>query len=251
MPGLNWTTPTKRRTRCWSVPWASPPPPGSRAPSSSQTQRWPTFSPNTDDGARTTPASLPTCAPAPTRPTTSPTAPTGTSTATPTADPSDPTAPDPTGGTNPTAGPTGPLLPRPITHPVTYPADESALLPIQRDAAIRGDREASLTLVIFGDLTCPNTARFVRTIPQLERLYGDTLRVVFKYYPLPGRVGAMQAAEAIQLVGRTGEPLIGKLLMLDARCMAWQTVRYSRDESCAVCGKNQSNEQKEPANEIA
>jgi protein-disulfide isomerase len=79
---------------------------------------------------------------------------------------------------------------------VTYPADESALLPIQRDAAIRGDREASLTLVIFGDLTCPNTARFVRTIPQLERVYGDTLRVVFKYYPLPGRVGSMQAAEA-------------------------------------------------------
>lgn len=87
--------------------------------------------------------------------------------------------------------------------------------------------------------------------PDATEAVEERCAVMGVFAPLVGIIGAMQAAEAIQLVGRTGEPLIGKLLMLDARCMAWQTVRYSRDESCAVCGKNQSNEQKEPANEIA
>ncbi|MFO0659766.1 MAG: thioredoxin domain-containing protein [Polyangiaceae bacterium] len=116
-----------------------------------------------------------------------------------TPSPSDTTIPDPSTTStapNPLMGPSGSLLPRAATHPATYPADESALLPVQKDAAVRGDREAALTLVVFGDLTCPNTAKFLRTVPQLERVYGDSLRVVYKHYPLPGRVGAMMAAEA-------------------------------------------------------
>ena len=55
------------------------------------------------------------------------------------------------------------------------------------------------------------------------------------FAPLVGIIGAMQAAEAIRLLTGLGEALVGRLLMLDARTMSWQSVRYTRDEACQAC----------------
>lgn len=55
--------------------------------------------------------------------------------------------------------------------------------------------------------------------------------------PLVGVVGVMQAIEAIKLLAGMGEPLVGRLLCVDALTMQWQTVRYVKDPECAVCGE--------------
>jgi adenylyltransferase/sulfurtransferase len=55
------------------------------------------------------------------------------------------------------------------------------------------------------------------------------------FAPLVGIIGAMQAAEAIRLLCDIGEPLVGRMLMLDGRVLDWQTVRFRRDPHCAVC----------------
>ena len=55
------------------------------------------------------------------------------------------------------------------------------------------------------------------------------------FAPLVGIIGTMQAAEAIRLISGIGEPLTGRLLMFDARSLSWQTVKFRRDEQCAVC----------------
>ncbi len=55
------------------------------------------------------------------------------------------------------------------------------------------------------------------------------------FAPLVGIIGTMQAAEAIRLLSSIGEPLIGRMLMLDGKSLNWQTVRFSRDAHCAVC----------------
>jgi molybdopterin-synthase adenylyltransferase len=55
------------------------------------------------------------------------------------------------------------------------------------------------------------------------------------FAPLTGIVGAMQAAEAAKMI--IGLPtLSGRLLIVDARTMDWQTIRLARDPACAVCG---------------
>ncbi len=54
--------------------------------------------------------------------------------------------------------------------------------------------------------------------------------------PLVGIIGSMQAAEAIKLIAGIGEPLVGRLLCLDALTMQWHSVRFKRDPECAVCG---------------
>ncbi len=56
------------------------------------------------------------------------------------------------------------------------------------------------------------------------------------FAPLVGIIGAMQAAEALKLLAVTGEPLAGRLLMLDARRMEWQVIALQRHAGCTVCG---------------
>lgn len=56
------------------------------------------------------------------------------------------------------------------------------------------------------------------------------------FAPLVGIIGSMQAAEALKLICELGQPLTGRLLMLDGRDMAWNEVRFKRDVNCVVCG---------------
>jgi adenylyltransferase/sulfurtransferase len=57
---------------------------------------------------------------------------------------------------------------------------------------------------------------------------------------LPGLVGTIQATEAMKLILGIGEPLVGRLLLVDARSMEFRAVDVSRDPECAVCGDNPS-----------
>lgn len=53
--------------------------------------------------------------------------------------------------------------------------------------------------------------------------------------PLLGMVGSAQAVEALKLLGGFGEPLVGRLLSVDAFNMNWHTVRFRKDPACPVC----------------
>ncbi|MCS7145958.1 MAG: molybdopterin-synthase adenylyltransferase MoeB [Nitrososphaerota archaeon] len=53
---------------------------------------------------------------------------------------------------------------------------------------------------------------------------------------LPGIVGSLQASEVLKLIIGIGEPLIGRLLLVDALSMSFKELRISRDRNCPVCG---------------
>ena len=53
---------------------------------------------------------------------------------------------------------------------------------------------------------------------------------------LPGILGSLQAAEAIKQLAGIGEPLLGRLLVLDALALRCQEFRFQRRTDCAVCG---------------
>lgn len=55
--------------------------------------------------------------------------------------------------------------------------------------------------------------------------------------PLVGLVGSLQALEAMKLLAGFGEPLVGRLLLIDALGTRIRELRVKRDPSCAVCGK--------------
>ena len=59
---------------------------------------------------------------------------------------------------------------------------------------------------------------------------------------LPGLVGTIQATEGIKLILGIGEPLIGRLLLVDALTMRFRTVRLRKDPQCPACGTRELTE---------
>jgi molybdopterin/thiamine biosynthesis adenylyltransferase len=55
------------------------------------------------------------------------------------------------------------------------------------------------------------------------------------FAPLVGVVGTMQAAEALKLLMGVGEPLSGRLLLLDGLRMEWTSIQIGRNAACPVC----------------
>jgi molybdopterin/thiamine biosynthesis adenylyltransferase/rhodanese-related sulfurtransferase len=55
---------------------------------------------------------------------------------------------------------------------------------------------------------------------------------------LPGLVGLVQATETIKLILGLGEPLVGRLLHIDALKMKFREFKLRRDPQCPVCGES-------------
>ena len=53
---------------------------------------------------------------------------------------------------------------------------------------------------------------------------------------LPGIIGTIQATEAVKLILRIGEPLVGRFLLYDALRMQFRVIRLPKDPDCPVCG---------------
>ena len=54
---------------------------------------------------------------------------------------------------------------------------------------------------------------------------------------LPGIVGSMQAVEAVKLIVGFGEPLIGRMLMIDTADMTVRTLKVGKNPECPLCGE--------------
>jgi len=65
--------------------------------------------------------------------------------------------------------------------------------------------------------------------------------------PVVGIVGSIQATETLKLLTGAGDPLFGRLLLLDAMTMEFRTVRVTADPDCPVCGVRPSAAQSDRA----
>ncbi len=57
---------------------------------------------------------------------------------------------------------------------------------------------------------------------------------------LPGFVGTLQATEVIKLLLGVGEPLVGRLLLIDALSTTFRTFKVRKNPACPVCGAHPS-----------
>jgi len=57
---------------------------------------------------------------------------------------------------------------------------------------------------------------------------------------LPGLVGVIQATEVIKLILGTGDPLIGRLLLVDALGMKFRELKLRKNPDCPACGKHRT-----------
>jgi adenylyltransferase/sulfurtransferase len=55
---------------------------------------------------------------------------------------------------------------------------------------------------------------------------------------LPGLLGVIQATETVKLILGSGEPLIGRLLLVDALSMRFRELKLRKNPDCVICGPN-------------
>ena len=102
--------------------------------------------------------------------------------------------------------------------------------PLVSGAAIRFDGQ-----ITSFDFRLADSACYHCLFPDQPELEEERCAVMGVFAPLVGIIGAMQAGEAIRLLTGIGTALTGRLLMLDARNMNWQSVRFKRDPGCPIC----------------
>lgn len=102
--------------------------------------------------------------------------------------------------------------------------------PLVSGAAIRFDGQISVYDLRRDDSPCYHCL-----FPEGEDVEEVRCAVMGVFAPLTGIIGTMQAAEALKLAADIGETLTGRLLLLDALTMEWRTVRFKKDDDCAVC----------------
>jgi protein-disulfide isomerase len=76
--------------------------------------------------------------------------------------------------------------------------------PLSARDHLRGNVQAPLQLVEFGDFECPFCGRAFPIVQALERALGDQLVVAFRHFPLSAHPHALLAAEAAEAAGAHG-----------------------------------------------
>ena len=71
-------------------------------------------------------------------------------------------------------------------------------------AHIRGSGKARVTLEEFGDFQCPPCGFLAATLLKVEHDYADSVRVIFRQFPLAMHQHAMTAASAAEAAGLQG-----------------------------------------------
>ncbi len=105
-------------------------------------------------------------------------------------------------------------------------------VPLVSGAAIRFDGQ----LAVF-DPRDPHSPCYNCLFPEAQDVEEMLCSQMGVFAPLTGMIGTMQAGQALQIAGGFGEPMVGRLLLIDGRTMAMSQVKVPRDEHCSVCGK--------------
>jgi len=103
-------------------------------------------------------------------------------------------------------------------------------VPLVSGAVIRFDGQISVFDPRGAALPC-----YSCLFPQDQPFEDVACSTMGVFAPLVGVVGAMQAAEALKLLMGVGEPLSGRLLLLDGLRMEWTSIQIGRNAACPVC----------------
>jgi molybdopterin/thiamine biosynthesis adenylyltransferase len=103
-------------------------------------------------------------------------------------------------------------------------------------AAVRFDGQIGAYQPQFTDAAC-----YACLFPWNPDLQDTPCASLGIFAPMVGIMGAMQAAEALKCIAQIGQPLTGRLLMLNGLSMQWDQLHIDRNPHCSVCAPTPSS----------
>ncbi len=82
---------------------------------------------------------------------------------------------------------------------------QASALEIKANDWVSGTSTAKVTLVEYLDFECEACGAFYPIVTQLKEEYKDDLRLVVRYFPLPGHKNSRTAAHAVEAAGKQGK----------------------------------------------
>lgn len=92
----------------------------------------------------------------------------------------------------------------PAPTPATS-AEAETILTVVADDHMKGNPDAKVTLVEYLDFECEACKAYYPVIKQLGTEFPNDLRVVTRYFPLPGHRNSMTAAIAVEAASKQGK----------------------------------------------
>ncbi|MEI8347678.1 MAG: thioredoxin domain-containing protein [Pseudomonadota bacterium] len=71
---------------------------------------------------------------------------------------------------------------------------------IRADEAIRGNAQAPLLLIMYSDFQCPYCSKGYQNVKELQKIFGDKIKYVYKHLPLDFHPQAMFAAQYFEAI---------------------------------------------------
>ncbi len=109
--------------------------------------------------------------------------------------------------------------------------------PLVSGAAIRFEGQIS----VF-DSSIDNSPCYECLFSENSKLEETRCAVLGAFGPLVGMVGTIQAMETIKTLTKIGQPMRGKLLLIDGLLSEFKVLKLPRDPNCAVCSAHSTEE---------
>jgi molybdopterin/thiamine biosynthesis adenylyltransferase len=106
-------------------------------------------------------------------------------------------------------------------------------VPLVSGAAIKFDGQVTVI-----DPRQANTPCYACLFPADQEFNEVQCSTMGVFSPLVGIIGSIQAAQALEVIMQIGDPLVGKLLLWDARSSQVDQITLHQRDDCPVCSKN-------------
>ena len=83
--------------------------------------------------------------------------------------------------------------------------NQASVLEVKENDWVSGVSTAKVTLVEYLDFECEACGAYYPIVTQLKEEYKDDMRVVIRYFPLPGHKNSRTAAHAVEAAGKQGK----------------------------------------------
>jgi protein-disulfide isomerase len=112
--------------------------------------------------------------------------------------------------------------------PASITADQATILTVRDTDHVRGNPAAPVTLIEYGDFQCPGCGAVEPLLQQLVTEHGQSVRLVYRHFPLSRHAYAELMARAAEAADRQGRfyDLHDRLFAEQAR---WSSARDARE----------------------